>query len=224
MKKDKSKKFAILAGLFFFIPALTALPSIISMNIITGSDLTSQVMLRGLIVLAVDSLISLALSIALFVRKKNASFVVITSLWLVFYIARCIVLVSGFSVNIFLNVISLVVIVWLFMTNCLPKFKGYISTTKGLWFVPYVLNVLMSFFDLIENVTDYLKFGLTNEIVMTVITIGFGGAISSLSYLFMGLWLYKSYENEIKNNDLVLEQPTYITAPELVEVKEETAE
>ncbi len=224
MKKDKSKKFAILAGLFFFIPALTALPSIISMNIITGSDLTSQVMLRGLIVLAVDSLISLALSIALFVRKKNASFVVITSLWLVFYIARCIVLVSGFSVNIFLNVISLVVIVWLFMTNCLPKFKGYISTTKGLWFVPYVLNVLMSFFDLIENVTDYLKFGLTNEIVMTVITIGFGGAISSLSYLFMGLWLYKSYENEINNNDLVLEQPTYITAPEIVEVKEETTE
>ena len=63
MKKDKSKKFAILAGLFFFIPALTALPSIISMSIITGSDLTSQVMLRGLIVLAVDSLISLALSI-----------------------------------------------------------------------------------------------------------------------------------------------------------------
>lgn len=224
MKKDKSKKFAILAGLFFFIPALTALPSIISMNIITGSDLTSQVMLRGLIVLAVDSLISLALSIALFVRKKNASFVVITSLWLVFYIARCIVLVAGFSVNIFLNVISLVVIVWLFMTNCLPKFKGYISTTKGLWFVPYVLNVLMSFFDLIENVTDYLKFGLTNEIVMTVITIGFGGAISSLSYLFMGLWLYKSYENEIDNNDFVLEQPTYITAPELVEVKEETTE
>lgn len=224
MKKDKSKKFAILAGLFFFIPALTALPSIISMNIITGSDLTSQVMLRGLIVLAVDSLISLALSIALFVRKKNASFVVITSLWLVFYIARCIVLVSGFSINIFLNVISLVVIVWLFMTNCLPKFKGYISTTKGLWFVPYVLNVLMSFFDLIENVTDYLKFGLTNEIVMTVITIGFGGAISSLSYLFMGLWLYKSYENEINNNDFVLEQPTYITAPELVEVKEETTE
>lgn len=224
MKKDKSKKFAILAGLFFFIPALTALPSIISMNIITGSDLTSQVMLRGLIVLAVDSLISLALSIALFVRKKNASFVVITSLWLVFYIARCIVLVSGFSVNIFLNVISLVVIVWLFMTNCLPKFKGYISTTKGLWFVPYVLNVLMSFFDLIENVTDYLKFGLTNEIVMTVITIGFGGAISSLSYLFMGLWLYKSYENEIDNNDFVLEQPTYVTAPELVEVKEETTE
>ncbi|MBQ4103110.1 MAG: hypothetical protein IJC90_01470 [Clostridia bacterium] len=224
MKKDKSKKFAVLAGLFFFIPALTALPSIISMNIITGSDLTSQVMLRGLIVLAVDSLISLALSIALFVRKKNASFVVITSLWLVFYIARCIVLVSGFSINIFLNVISLVVIVWLFMTNCLPKFKGYISTTKGLWFVPYVLNVLMSFFDLIENVTDYLKFGLTNEIVMTVITIGFGGAISSLSYLFMGLWLYKSYENEINNNDLVLEQPTYITAPELVEVKEETTE
>lgn len=224
MKKDKSKKFAILAGLFFFIPALTALPSIISMNIITGSDLTSQVMLRGLIVLAVDSLISLALSIALFVRKKNASFVVITSLWLVFYIARCIVLVSGFSINIFLNVISLVVIVWLFMTNCLPKFKGYISTTKGLWFVPYVLNVLMSFFDLIENVTDYLKFGLTNEIVMTVITIGFGGAISSLSYLFMGLWLYKSYENEINNNDLVLEQPTYITAPEIVEVKEETTE
>lgn len=224
MKKDKSKKFAILAGLFFFIPALTALPSIISMNIITGSDLTSQVMLRGLIVLAVDSLISLALSIALFVRKKNASFVVITSLWLVFYIARCIVLVSGFSVNIFLNIISLVVIVWLFMTNCLPKFKGYISTTKGLWFVPYVLNVLMSFFDLIENVTDYLKFGLTNEIVMTVITIGFGGAISSLSYLFMGLWLYKSYENEIDNNDFVLEQPTYITAPEIVEVKEETTE
>lgn len=224
MKKDKSKKFAILAGLFFFIPALTALPSIISMNIITGSDLTSQVMLRGLIVLAVDSLISLALSIALFVRKKNASFVVITSLWLVFYIARCIVLVSGFSVNIFLNVFSLLVIVWLFMTNCLPKFKGYISTTKGLWFVPYVLNVLMSFFDLIENVTDYLKFGLTNEIVMTVITIGFGGAISSLSYLFMGLWLYKSYENEINNNDFVLEQPTYITAPELVEVKEETTE
>ena len=224
MKKDKSKKFAILAGLFFFIPALTALPSIISMNIITGSDLTSQVMLRGLIVLAVDSLISLALSIALFVRKKNASFVVITSLWLVFYIARCIVLVSGFSVNIFLNVFSLVVIVWLFMTNCLPKFKGYISTTKGLWFVPYVLNVLMSFFDLIENVTDYLKFGLTNEIVMTVITIGFGGAITSLSYLFMGLWLYKSYENEINNNDLVLEQPTYITAPEIVEVKEETIE
>ena len=224
MKKDKSKKFAILAGLFFFIPALTALPSIISMNIITGSDLTSQVMLRGLIVLAVDSLISLALSIALFVRKKNASFVVITSLWLVFYIARCIVLVSGFSINIFLNVISLVVIVWLFMTNCLPKFKGYISTTKGLWFVPYVLNVLMSFFDLIENVTDYLKFGLTNEIVMTVITIGFGGAITSLSYLFMGLWLYKSYENEINNNDLVLEQPTYITAPEIVEVKEETIE
>lgn len=224
MKKDKSKKFAILAGLFFFIPALTALPSIISMNIITGSDLTSQVMLRGLIVLAVDSLISLALSIALFVRKKNASFVVITSLWLVFYIARCIVLVAGFSVNIFLNVISLVVIVWLFMTNCLPKFKGYISTTKGLWFVPYVLNVLMSFFDLIENVTDYLKFGLTNEIVMTVITIGFGGAISSLSYLFMGLWLYKSYENEIDNNDFVLEQPTYITAPEIVEVKEETTE
>lgn len=224
MKKDKSKKFAVLAGLFFFIPALTALPSIISMNIITGSDLTSQVMLRGLIVLAVDSLISLALSIALFVRKKNASFVVITSLWLVFYIARCIVLVSGFSVNIFLNVISLVVIVWLFMTNCLPKFKGYISTTKGLWFVPYVLNVLMSFFDLIENVTDYLKFGLTNEIVMTVITIGFGGAITSLSYLFMGLWLYKSYENEINNNDFVLEQPTYITAPELVEVKEETTE
>lgn len=224
MKKDKSKKFAILAGLFFFIPALTALPSIISMNIITGSDLTSQVMLRGLIVLAVDSLISLALSIALFVRKKNASFVVITSLWLVFYIARCIVLVSGFSINIFLNVISLVVIVWLFMTNCLPKFKGYISTTKGLWFVPYVLNVLMSFFDLIENVTDYLKFGLTNEIVMTVITIGFGGAISSLSYLFMGLWLYKSYENEIDNNDFVLEQPTYITAPEIVEVKEETTE
>lgn len=224
MKKDKSKKFAVLAGLFFFIPALTALPSIISMNIITGSDLTSQVMLRGLIVLAVDSLISLALSIALFVRKKNASFVVITSLWLVFYIARCIVLVSGFSINIFLNVISLVVIVWLFMTNCLPKFKGYISTTKGLWFVPYVLNVLMSFFDLIENVTDYLKFGLTNEIVMTVITIGFGGAITSLSYLFMGLWLYKSYENEINNNDLVLEQPTYITAPELVEVKEETTE
>lgn len=224
MKKDKSKKFAILAGLFFFIPALTALPSIISMNIITGSDLTSQVMLRGLIVLAVDSLISLALSIALFVRKKNASFVVITSLWLVFYIARCIVLVSGFSINIFLNVISLVVIVWLFMTNCLPKFKGYISTTKGLWFVPYVLNVLMAFFDLIENVTDYLKFGLTNEIVMTVITIGFGGAISSLSYLFMGLWLYKSYENEINNNDLVLEQPTYITAPELVEVKEDTTE
>ena len=224
MKKDKSKKFAILAGLFFFIPALTALPSIISMNIITGSDLTSQVMLRGLIVLAVDSLISLALSIALFVRKKNASFVVITSLWLVFYIARCIVLVAGFSVNIFLNVISLVVIVWLFMTNCLPKFKGYISTTKGLWFVPYVLNVLMSFFDLIENVTDYLKFGLTNEIVMTVITIGFGGATSSLSYLFMGLWLYKSYENEIDNNDFVLEQPTYITAPELVEVKEETTE
>lgn len=224
MKKDKSKKFAILAGLFFFIPALTALPSIISMNIITGSDLTSQVMLRGLIVLAVDSLISLALSIALFVRKKNASFVVITSLWLVFYIARCIVLVSGFSVNIFLNVFSLLVIVWLFMTNCLPKFKGYISTTKGLWFVPYVLNVLMSFFDLIENVTDYLKFGLTNEIVMTVITIGFGGAISSLSYLFMGLWLYKSYENEIDNNDFVLEQPTYITAPELVEVKEETTE
>lgn len=224
MKKDKSKKFAILAGLFFFIPALTALPSIISMNIITGSDLTSQVMLRGLIVLAVDSLISLALSIALFVRKKNASFVVITSLWLVFYIARCIVLVSGFSVNIFLNIISLVVIVWLFMTNCLPKFKGYISTTKGLWFVPYVLNVLMSFFDLIENVTDYLKFGLTNEIVMTVITIGFGGAISSLSYLFMGLWLYKSYENEIDNNDFVLEQPTYITAPEFVEVKEETTE
>ena len=224
MKKDKSKKFAVLAGLFFFIPALTALPSIISMNIITGSDLTSQVMLRGLIVLAVDSLISLALSIALFVRKKNASFVVITSLWLVFYIARCIVLVSGFSINIFLNVISLVVIVWLFMTNCLPKFKGYISTTKGLWFVPYVLNVLMSFFDLIENVTDYLKFGLTNEIVMTVITIGFGGAISSLSYLFMGLWLYKSYENEINNNDFVLEQPTYITAPEIVEVKEETTE
>ena len=224
MKKDKSKKFAILAGLFFFIPALTALPSIISMNIITGSDLTSQVMLRGLIVLAVDSLISLALSIALFVRKKNASFVVITSLWLVFYIARCIVLVSGFSVNIFLNIISLVVIVWLFMTNCLPKFKGYISTTKGLWFVPYVLNVLMSFFDLIENVTDYLKFGLTNEIVMTVITIGFGGAITSLSYLFMGLWLYKSYENEINNNDFVLEQPTYITAPEIVEVKEETTE
>lgn len=224
MKKDKSKKFAILAGLFFFIPALTALPSIISMNIITGSDLTSQVMLRGLIVLAVDSLISLALSIALFVRKKNASFVVITSLWLVFYIARCIVLVSGFSVNIFLNVFSLVVIVWLFMTNCLPKFKGYISTTKGLWFVPYVLNLLMSFFDLIENVTDYLKFGLTNEIVMTVITIGFGGAISSLSYLFMGLWLYKSYENEINNNDFVLEQPTYITTPELVEVKEETTE
>lgn len=224
MKKDKSKKFAVLAGLFFFIPALTALPSIISMNIITGSDLTSQVMLRGLIVLAVDSLISLALSIALFVRKKNASFVVITSLWLVFYIARCIVFVSGFSINIFLNVISLVVIVWLFMTNCLPKFKGYISTTKGLWFVPYVLNVLMSFFDLIENVTDYLKFGLTNEIVMTVITIGFGGAISSLSYLFMGLWLYKSYKNEINNNDFVLEQPTYITAPEIVEVKEETTE
>lgn len=224
MKKDKSKKFAILAGLFFFIPALTALPSIISMNIITGSDLTSQVMLRGLIVLAVDSLISLALSIALFVRKKNASFVVITSLWLVFYIARCIVLVSGFSINIFLNVISLVVIVWLFMTNCLPKFKGYISTTKGLWFVPYVLNVLMSFFDLIENVTDYLKFGLTNEIVMSVITIGFGGAISSLSYLFMGLWLYKSYKNEINNNDFIVEQPTYITAPELVEVKEETTE
>lgn len=224
MKKDKSKKFAILAGLFFFIPALTALPSIISMNIITGSDLTSQVMLRGLIVLAVDSLISLALSIALFVRKKNASFVVITSLWLVFYIARCIVLVSGFSINIFLNVISLVVIVWLFMTNCLPKFKGYISTTKGLWFVPYVLNVLMSFFDLIENVTDYLKFGLTNEIVMTVITIGFGGAITSLSYLFMGLWLYKSYENEINNNDFIVEQPTYITAPEIVEVKEETTE
>ena len=127
MKKDKSKKFAILAGLFFFIPALTALPSIISMNIITGSDLTSQVMLRGLIVLAVDSLISLALSIALFVHKKNASFVVITSLWLVFYIARCIVLVSGFSVNIFLNVFSLLVIVWLFMINCLPRFKGYIS-------------------------------------------------------------------------------------------------
>lgn len=224
MKKDKSKKFAILAGLFFFIPAIISMPSIISINMLTGSDLTNELMLKGLIVLAVDSLISLALSIALFVRKKNASFVVITSLWLVFYIARCIVLVSGFSINIFLNVISLVVIVWLFMTNCLPKFKGYTSTTKGLWFVPYVLNVLMSFFDLIENVTDYLKFGLTNEIVMTVITIGFGGAISSLSYLFMGLWLYKSYENEIKNNDLVLEQPTYITAPELVEVKEDTTE
>jgi hypothetical protein len=82
----------------------------------------------------------------------------------------------------------------------------------------------MSFFDLIENVTDYLKFGLTNEIVMTVITIGFGGAITSLSYLFMGLWLYKSYENEINNNDFIVEQPTYITTPEIVEVKEETAE
>ena len=187
MKKDKSKKFAILAGLFFFIPAIISMPSIISINIITGSDLTNELMLKGLVVLAVDSLISLALSIALFVRKKNASFVVITSLWLVFYIARCIVLVSGFSINIFLNIISLLILLWLFMINCLPKFKGYIRITKGLWFVPYVLNVLMSFFDLIENVTDYLKFGLTNEIVMSVITIGFGGAISSLSYLFMGL-------------------------------------
>jgi len=224
MKKDKSKKFAILAGLFFFIPAIISMPSIISINIITGSDLTNELMLKGLVVLAVESLISIALSIALFVRKKNASFVVITSLWLVFYIARCIVLVSGFSINIFLNIFSLLILLWLFMINCLPKFKGYIRTTKGLWFVPYVLNVLMSFFDLIENVTDYLKFGLTNEIVMTVITIGFGGAITSLSYLFMGLWLYKSYENEINNNDFVLEQPTYITAPEIVEVKEETTE
>jgi len=224
MKKDKSKKFAILAGLFFFIPAIISMPSIISINIITGSDLTNELMLKGLVVLAVESLISIALSIALFVRKKNASFVVITSLWLVFYIARCIVLVSGFSINIFLNIFSLLILLWLFMINCLPKFKGYIRTTKGLWFVPYVLNVLMSFFDLIENVTDYLKFGLTNEIVMTVITIGFGGAISSLSYLFMGLWLYKSYKNEINNNDFIVEQPTYITAPELVEVKEETTE
>ena len=224
MKKDKSKKFAILAGLFFFIPAIISMPSIISINIITGSDLTNELMLKGLVVLAVESLISIALSIALFVRKKNASFVVITASWLVFYIARCIALTSGFSINIFLNIFSLLIILWLFMINCLPKFKGYIRTTKGLWFVPYVINILMSFLELIENILDYIKLGLTSEIVMSVITIGFGGAITSLSYLFMGLWLYKSCENEFNNNNFTTEQPTYITAPEIVEVKEEATE
>jgi hypothetical protein len=82
----------------------------------------------------------------------------------------------------------------------------------------------MSFLELIENILEYIKLGLTNEIVMSVITIGFGGAITSLSYLFMGLWLYKSCENEFNNNDFTTEQPTYITAPEIVEVKEETTE
>ena len=124
MKKDKSKKFAILAGLFFFIPAIISMPSIISINILTGSDLTNELMLKGLVVLAVESLISIALSIALFVRKKNASFVVITASWLVFYIARCIALTSGFSINIFLNIFSLLIILWLFMINCLPKLKS----------------------------------------------------------------------------------------------------
>lgn len=222
MKKDKSKKYAILAGIFFILPAISAIPSFISLTTFIGVDIASTINLRMLIVLAIECLILLALSIALFIRKKNASFVAISGCWLLFYILKCIVLVSGLSINIMLNIFWLAITLWLFMVNCLPKFKKYIHSTKSLWFVPYALNLVISIVGIVNDIILYQKLGDAMSGAFSVFTGLISAGIGNLSYLFMGLWLYKSYKNEVEDNDFLSQQmqPTFVTTPEITETVE----
>ncbi|MBE6748970.1 MAG: hypothetical protein E7557_07050 [Ruminococcaceae bacterium] len=222
MKKDQSKKYAVLAGIFFILPAISAIPSFISLTTFIGVDIASTINLKMLIVLAIDSLISLALGIALFIRKKNVVFVAISGFWLLFYILKCIVLVSGLSINVIFSIFSLAVTLWLFMANCLPKFKKYIDSTKSLWFVPYALNLIISIVGIVNDIILYQKLDDAMSGAISVFSGLISAGIGNLSYLFMGLWLYKSYKNEIENNNFLSQQmqPAFITSPEVTETVE----
>ena len=222
MKKDKSKKYAILAGTFFILPAISAIPSFISLTTFIGADIAGMINLQRLIVLAIESLISLALGIALFIRKKNVSFVAISGFWLLFYILKCIVLVSGLSINVIFSIFSLAITLWLFMANCLPKFKKYIDSTKSLWFVPYALNLIISIVGIVNDIILYQKLGDAMSGAISVFSGLISAGVGNLSYLFMGLWLYKSYKNEVEDNDFLPQQmqPAFVTSPEIVGVVE----
>lgn len=191
MKKDTSKKYAIIAGLLLLIPTLMTLVILFAENSIYDESVG---VLPSVIVL-IDGLMTVAFSITVLIYKKKAALIV-TGLTVMLHIFRLFKGVHGFSASVFLGIFAYLVLLWLFMVSSLPKFKKYTGTLKSLWYVPFALFVIESFASVGEQIVFYSEVGDSLAVTMALFMGIFSGVVYSVPYLFVGLWLYKGYKNE----------------------------
>lgn len=191
MRKDTSKKHAVIAGLLLLIPTLASIVILFAENSIYDE---SAGVLPSVIVL-IDSLMIVAFSITVLIYKKKAALVV-TGLTVVLHIFRLFKGVHGFKASVFLYIFALLVLLWLFMVSSLPKLKKYAGTIKPLWYVPFALFVIESYASVGEQIAFYSEIGDSMAITLALLGGIFSGVVYSIPYLFVGLWLYKGYKNE----------------------------
>ncbi len=191
MKKDTSKKYAIIAGLLLLIPTLMTLVILFAEN----SVYDERAGVLPSVIVLIDGLFTVAFSISLLICKKKASHVV-TVLIVVLHIFRLFKGVHGFKASVFLSIFAYLVLLWLFMVSSLPKFKKYAGTLKSLWYVPFALFVIESFASVGEQIVFYSEVGDSLAMTMALFQGIFSGVVYSVPYLFVGLWLYKGYKNE----------------------------
>ncbi len=191
MKKDTSKKYAIIAGLLLLIPTLMTLVILFAENSVYDE---SAGVLPSVIVL-IDGLMTVAFSITVLIYKKKAALIV-TGLTVMLHIFRLFKGVHGFSASVFLSIFAYLVLLWLFMVSSLPKFKKYTGTLKSLWYVPFALFVIESYASVGEQIVFYSEVGDSLAVTMALFMGIFSGVVYSVPYLFVGLWLYKGYKNE----------------------------
>ncbi len=191
MKKDTSKKYAVIAGLLLLIPTLASIVILFAENSIYDE---SAGFLPSVIVL-IDGLMTVAFSITVLIYKKKAALVV-TGLTVVLHIFRLFKGVHGFKASVFLYIFALLVLLWLFLVSGLPKFKKYAGTLKLLWYVPFALFAIESYASVGEQIAFYSEIGDSMAITLALLGGIFSGVVYSIPYLFVGLWLYKGYKNE----------------------------
>lgn len=191
MKKDTSKKYAIIAGLLLLIPTLMTLVILFAEN----SVYDERAGVLPSVIVLIDGLFTVAFSISLLICKKKASHVV-TVLIVVLHIFRLFKGVHGFKASVFLSIFAYLVLLWLFMVSSLQKFKKYAGTLKSLWYVPFALFVIESFASVGEQIVFYSEVGDSLAMTMALFQGIFSGVVYSVPYLFVGLWLYKGYKNE----------------------------
>lgn len=191
MKKDTSKKYAIIAGLLLLIPTLMTLVILFAEN----SVYDERAGVLPSVIVLIDGLMTVAFSITVLIYKKKAAHVV-TVLIVVLQIFRLFKGVHGFSASVFLSIFAYLVLLWLFMVSSLPKFKKYTGTLKSLWYVPFALFVIESYASVGEQIVFYSEVGDSLAVTMALFMGIFSGVVYSVPYLFVGLWLYKGYKNE----------------------------
>lgn len=191
MKKDTSKKFAIIAGLLLLIPTLMTLVILFAENSVYDESVG---VLPSVIVL-IDGLMTVAFSITVLIHKKKAALVV-TGLTVVLHIFRLFKGVHGFNASVFLSIFAYLALLWLFMVSSLPEFKKYAGTLKSLWYVPFALFVIESYASVGEQIVFYSEVGDSLAMTLALFQGIFSGVVYSVPYLFIGLWLYKGYKNE----------------------------
>ncbi len=191
MKKDTTKKYAVIAGLLLLIPTLIGLIGLFY----TESFYDESAVFLPTIITLIDGLFTVAFSITVLICKKKATLVV-TGLMVVLHIFRLFKGVHGFSTSVFLYIFALLVLLWLFMVSSLPKLKKYIRTVKLLWYVPFALFAIESYASVGEEIAFYSEVGDAMAITLALLGGIFSGIVYSVPYLFVGLWLYKSYKIE----------------------------